>query len=153
MTHTHGSWQRQLVSEASDMRKRGLVRLSALAGCGKTEQGSRSDSDPFTSGFGYVHGQNEFFRSLLARGYVILSVYSYRRAREKAWSVDINRASATSLAATLSLVCRGASRRRRRSAAYSGVTRSALAGGMKHEYADRALVLLAATVQMPGPST
>jgi len=36
-----------------------------LAGCGKTEQGSRSDSDPFTSGFGYVHGQNEFFRSLL----------------------------------------------------------------------------------------
>jgi hypothetical protein len=38
---------------------------AALAGCGKTEQGSRSDSDPFTSGFGYVHGQNEFFRSLL----------------------------------------------------------------------------------------
>ena len=36
-----------------------------LAGCGKTEPGSRSDSDPFTSGFGYVHGQNEFFRSLL----------------------------------------------------------------------------------------
>src|SRR5262245_19140686 len=36
-----------------------------LAGCGKTEQGSRSDSDPFTWGFGYVHGQNEFFRSLL----------------------------------------------------------------------------------------
>src|SRR5262249_34046771 len=35
-----------------------------LTGCGKTEQGSRSDSDPFTWGFGYVHGQNEFFRSL-----------------------------------------------------------------------------------------
>jgi hypothetical protein len=41
--------------------------MGGLAGCGKTEQGSRSDSDPFTSGFGYVHGQNEFFRSLLAR--------------------------------------------------------------------------------------
>jgi hypothetical protein len=40
-------------------------RAGALAGCGKTEQGSRSDSDPFTWGFGYVHGQNEFFRSLL----------------------------------------------------------------------------------------
>ena len=46
---------------------RRTVIESALAGCGKTEQGSRSDSDPFTSGFGYVHGQNEFFRSLLAR--------------------------------------------------------------------------------------
>src|SRR5215471_14711766 len=89
-------------------------------------------------------------------GYVVLSLYSYRRAREKAWSVDINRASATSLAATLSLVCRGAPRRRRRSAMHaadSGVTRSALAGGMKLECVDRALVLLAATVQMPGPST
>ena len=31
-----------------------------------------------------------------------------------------------------------------------GVTRSALAGGMKDEYVDRALVLLAATVQMLG---
>jgi hypothetical protein len=41
-----------------------VIRMP-LAGCGKTEQGSRSDSDPFTSGFGYVHGQNEFFRSLL----------------------------------------------------------------------------------------
>ena len=41
------------------------LRPNDLAGCGKTEQGSRSDSDPFTSGFGYVHGQNEFFRSLL----------------------------------------------------------------------------------------
>src|SRR5215472_10232258 len=39
--------------------------ICLLAGCGKTEQGSRSDSDPFTWGFGYVHGQNEFFRSLL----------------------------------------------------------------------------------------
>src|SRR5262245_1504436 len=43
--------------------------LSVLAGCGKTEQGSRSDSDPFTWGFGYVHGQNEFFRSLLEQTY------------------------------------------------------------------------------------
>src|SRR6516164_447777 len=33
-------------------------------------------------------------------GYVILSVYSYRRAREKAWSVDMKRTSATSVAAT-----------------------------------------------------
>src|SRR5215472_12104698 len=42
--------------------------ICLLAGCGKTEQGSRSDSDPFTWGFGYVHGQNEFFRSLLREG-------------------------------------------------------------------------------------
>ena len=41
------------------------IEYDYLAGCGKTEQGSRSDSDPFTWGFGYVHGQNEFFRSLL----------------------------------------------------------------------------------------
>src|SRR5215475_6782191 len=41
------------------------AHAAVLAGCGKTEQGSRSDSDPFTWGFGYVHGQNEFFRSLL----------------------------------------------------------------------------------------
>ena len=33
------------------------------------------------------------------------------------------------------------------------VTRSALAGGMKHECVDRALVLLAATVQMLGRLT
>src|SRR5262245_52147237 len=43
------------------------ITPQVLAGCGKTEQGSRSDSDPFTWGFGYVHGQNEFFRSLLER--------------------------------------------------------------------------------------
>jgi hypothetical protein len=34
-----------------------------------------------------------------------------------------------------------------------GVTRSALAGGMNHEHVDRALVFLAASVQMLGPST
>ena len=45
--------------------------MTRLAGCGKTEQGSRSDSDPFTWGFGYVHGQNEFFRSLLEQALAI----------------------------------------------------------------------------------
>src|SRR5262249_41899499 len=42
-----------------------VLVAGGLAGCGKTEQGSRSDSDPFTWGFGYVHSQNEFFRSRL----------------------------------------------------------------------------------------
>src|SRR5215831_9823638 len=52
-----------------------LSAFDLLAGCGKTEQGSRSDSDPFTWGFGYVHGQNEFFRSLLrAPGWTIREI-------------------------------------------------------------------------------
>jgi hypothetical protein len=49
----------------ADVASTPAERADLLAGCGKTEQGSRSDSDPFTWGFGYVHGQNEFFRSLL----------------------------------------------------------------------------------------
>ena len=51
--------------EEADTVVPAAYELGRLAGCGKTEQGSRSDSDPFTWGFGYVHGQNEFFRSLL----------------------------------------------------------------------------------------
>src|SRR5215471_12523019 len=54
-------------SRATTRRRRRRPAAPRLTGCGKTEQGSRSDSDPFTWGFGYVHGQNEFFRSLLGR--------------------------------------------------------------------------------------
>src|SRR5262249_41583715 len=62
---THAlAWERKLQT-AGCLRVRRPHLKQPLGGCGKTEQGSRSDSDPFTWGFGYVHGQNEFFRSLL----------------------------------------------------------------------------------------
>ena len=43
----------------------GPIVPSVLTGCGKTEQGSRFDSHPFTSEFCCVHGQDEFFSNLL----------------------------------------------------------------------------------------
>src|SRR5262249_42678533 len=63
----YGTMIYQTFQEETKARGARKVQIAniGLAGCGKTEQGSRSDSDPFTWGFGYVHGQNEFFRSLL----------------------------------------------------------------------------------------